>query len=208
MAPASELPPGPHVEDGLAITFWRFVEHDPEHPPSGREAGEALRRLHEALEDYPGELPPFVGLLDECARVIDRLEESGGLGAARPEVLRGALERVRMAIDGAALPAQPLQGDAGRSNLLRTPGGLLWTDFEDTCAGPIGWDLACLVVSAEPEGTAALAGYRRPPAGEELEPFIEARRLQTAVWTAFLAERHPEVRARAEARLSRWTAPR
>jgi hypothetical protein len=25
-----------------------------------------------------------------------------------------------------------------------------------------------------------------------------------AVWTAFLAERHPEVRARAVARLSRW----
>ena len=26
--PSRELPPGPHQHDGLALTFWEFVEHD------------------------------------------------------------------------------------------------------------------------------------------------------------------------------------
>jgi hypothetical protein len=36
-----------------------------------------------------------------------------------------------------------------------------------------------------------------------LDPFLEARRLQGALWTALLAERHPGLRERAEQRLGR-----
>jgi hypothetical protein len=124
--PASEPPPGPHVEDGLCLTFWPFVEFDPDHPPSGREAGAALRRLHETLDGFEGELPPCSTLLDECARLIDRLEESG-LGAGpdgprtapngprtapdarrtAPDALRAALAGARAAIDRAALGVRP-----------------------------------------------------------------------------------------------------
>jgi phosphotransferase family enzyme len=216
--PASELPPGPHVEAGLAITFWRFVEHDPSHPPGAREAGEALRRLHEALEDYPGELPPFTTVLDECARLIDRVQQSGSnaaaslpAAAAQPGALdrmRAALDRIRSETAAAELPPRSLHGDASPSNLLRTPAGLLWTDFEDTCAGSVEWDLACLALSAEPDAAAALAGYGRAPPDETVEPFLEARRLQAALWTTLLAESHPELRARAEARMSRWVEAR
>jgi Ser/Thr protein kinase RdoA (MazF antagonist) len=202
--PASELPPGPHVEDGMALTFWRSVEHDPEHPPTPEETGAALRRLHEALEGFPGELPPFAMILDECAVVIERLEAAAALAGADPEALRSALEHVRSAIARAAVPPRPLHGDTTRSNLLRTPAGLVWTDFEDTCSAPAEWDLACLVSSLEPAAAGALEAYGRPIRGEALEPFVETRRLQTALWTAFVAERHPELRARAAARLSRW----
>ena len=205
--PATELPPGPHIEDGLAITFWRHVEHDRSRPASAREAGQALRRLHEAMEDFAGDLPAFPSLLDECGLVIDRLERSGNVAPDLPVTLRAALHRVGSAIDAAALPPRPLHGDASPSNLLRTPAGLLWTDFEDTCSGPAEWDLACLAASSEPDAAAALEAYGSPPHNEALEPFLEARRLQGALWTALLAERHPELRERATTRLSRWTAP-
>jgi thiamine kinase-like enzyme len=122
--------------------------------------------------------------------------------------MHAALRDIRSAVDAASLPPIPLHGDATLSNLLRTPAGLLWTDFEDTCAGPVEWDLACLAASAGDDAPEALEAYGRPPHDEALEPFLEMRRLQGAIWTALVAERHPELRARAEARLSAWAAPR
>jgi Ser/Thr protein kinase RdoA (MazF antagonist) len=210
--PASEPPAGPHTQDWLAVAFWEMVEHDASRPPSAREAGEALRRLHEALAGFPGELPPHSGLLDECEAVIERLTSRaaapGSPAAAPPATLdriRAALGDIRSAIAGAGLPSRALHGDASRSNLLRTSAGLLWTDFEDSCRGPVEWDLACLALSAGADAGEALDAYGRPR-DDALEPFLEARRLQGVVWTALLAERHPGLHARAEDRLSRWAA--
>src|SRR5271166_5576022 len=31
---SAELPPGPHLHDGFAISFWQFVEHDRSYVPS------------------------------------------------------------------------------------------------------------------------------------------------------------------------------
>ncbi len=205
--PAMLPPPGPHMQDGLAITFWRFVENDTSNPPAPEEAGEALWRVHEALWDFLDPLPPFTAVLDECELVIERLA-SRPASPAGLDRMSAAVRDIRSAVDAAALPSRPLHGDASRSNLLRTPAGLLWTDFEDTCAGPVEWDLACLVASSGPDAADALEGYGRPPDDGALEPFLETRRLQGALWTALLAERHPELRALAEERLRAWAAPR
>lgn len=218
--PAAEPPPGPHTEGGLAIAFWQLVRHDGATPVSPAETGEALRRLHEALAGFPGELPPLSSLLDECEAVIERLASrpaapdsaaasSGPGSAAAPPVrldrIGAALQDIRSEIAATGLQSRPLHGDASRSNLLRTPAGLLWTDFEDSCAGPVEWDLACVALSAGADAGEVLGAYGRQH-DEALEPFLEARRLQGAVWTALVAERHPELRARAEERLSRWAA--
>jgi thiamine kinase-like enzyme len=160
------------------------------------------------LADFPGPLPPFAAVLDECDVVIERLAAapSVGVSPAILERMRAALEDIRGAVDAAALPPRPLHGDATPSNLLRTPAGLLWTDFEDTCTGPVEWDLACLGASSGSGAGEALEAYGRPLPDEALEPFLDARRLQGAIWVAHVAERHPEQRARAEARLSAWAA--
>jgi Ser/Thr protein kinase RdoA (MazF antagonist) len=95
---------------------------------------------------------------------------------------------------------------------LLTAAGALWVDLEDTCRGPVEWDLACHVANArvlclDPgPGAAALAAYGRDSADAALGPFVEARALQIAVWTAFMAERHPQLRGRARQRLARWSA--
>jgi hypothetical protein len=75
--PARRPPAGPHMEDGLAIAFWEFVEHDASKPPTPREAGRGLRSLHEALSEFPGPLPPFGAVLDECEAVIEGLSAVG-----------------------------------------------------------------------------------------------------------------------------------
>lgn len=194
VAPADELPPGPHDEDGFALTFWRLVEPRAERPSAAR-AGRELRELHERLDDFPGALEPLSSVLDEARALIDRC----GLSALR-EPLRAAREAAEE-VDG---PARPLHGDAHAGNLLSTGAGLLWTDFEDSCAGPAEWDLACLVFGSA-DGPAALDayGYQGDPAA--LEPFVEARALQVAAWTALMAEHHHQLRPRLAQRLARWT---
>jgi hypothetical protein len=202
--PAGLPPPGPHVHEGWAITFWRHVDHGPALDGAG--VGEALKALHEALAPYPGDLPSLDDVLDEAAGLIRRISE--GLRAGEPERLRRALDKARNAVAAADLPERPLHGDAHAGNLLRTRSAALWTDLEDTCRGPVEWDLACLVANARvlgldpAPGAAALAAYGRDPADPALDAFVEARALQVAVWTAFMAERHPQLRARARQRLA------
>jgi hypothetical protein len=53
---------------------------------------------------------------------------------------------------------------------------------------------------------ARLAVYGRDPADPARGPFVEARALQIAVWTAFMAERRPHLRERARQRLPHWSA--
>jgi Phosphotransferase enzyme family len=193
--PASELPPGPHIEDGFAISFWRLVHGDESEPPSSARTGQELCRLHDSLADFPGALPGLGAVLDEAEALIGWTGQSGAM--------LETLSRARAEIDAAARPARPLHGDAHRGNLLDTAAGLLWTDFEDTCAGPVEWDLACLVaVSADREE--ALAAYAPAADVEALDWFVEARLIQVAAWTAFMAEHHPHLRERAAQRLSRW----
>jgi hypothetical protein len=51
-------------------------------------------------------------------------------------------------------------------NVLSGPGGPLWNDWEDTCLGPVGWDVGCLLATGErARGQLALAA-----AGIELDP--------------------------------------
>ena len=48
-----------------------------------------------------------------------------------------------------AYPHQQLHGDAHMGNLMNTTHGLLWTDWEDTFAGPVEWDVASIIWNAK-----------------------------------------------------------
>jgi hypothetical protein len=150
VAPSVELPPGPHLHEGYAITFWTHVDNDPDQPLDGAAVGETLGELHEALASYPDELPGLADVLTEAERLTAGLEGSDLLAGGEPARLRALLARAGEAINSAGLPTRALHGDAHAGNVLRTPDGPLWTDFEDTCSGPVEWDLACLAAGAGP----------------------------------------------------------
>lgn len=258
VVPVSDwLPSGPHERDGVAITFWTYVDHDPSQRLKPGEVGRALADLHLALRDYPGELPYLGPVLDETAHLLDlfdsterfdawaqselreahtRLEaelRTPGVGKARAcepngdanawsgretqdtDELRapdgweahgpgGWQEREVVAGRGWGLGVQALHGDAHPGNLLVTPGGLLWTDFEETCAGPVGWDLACLRRTSRLDGRQALREYGVDPDDPGLKVMAEARDLQATLWTMAKAIRFPDHLARAEAVLDEW----
>ena len=107
---------------------------------------------------------------------------------------------------GASTPAQALHGDAGAGNLMATGDGWIWHDFEDTCSGPVAWDLAASTASPRLDGSRILAAYGDPvPA--QLAVCQQLRRLHLTVWYALYSERLPHLRSRAAELLALWPAP-
>ncbi|MFF3762536.1 hypothetical protein ACFYYR_00335 [Streptomyces sp. NPDC001922] len=93
------LPPGPHLYDGLALTFVALERPDPAAVLDPAETGRSLRRLHEGLRGVELELPRL-GLLDECAMWWDRLSPDADLSEETLARLRDRHAEVRAAVDG------------------------------------------------------------------------------------------------------------
>ncbi|MCK2221800.1 hypothetical protein MF672_049540 [Actinomadura sp. ATCC 31491] len=72
--PSGLLPPGPHLRDGFAVSFWTHVEHDPGRVVPAETAGRSLAELHAALRGYPGELPYLWPVREETARLLELLD--------------------------------------------------------------------------------------------------------------------------------------
>jgi hypothetical protein len=210
VAPSDILPAGPHEQDGLWMTLWKFVAHDAQAPPpQPRELGRSLRELHAALADFPGDLAPLSEIRDWLKRLLAELRPSPPLTQRDIDRLGFELDALTPAVFESSLPAQALHGDASMGNVLRTDSGLLWNDLEDVCAGPVAWDIAGLVASARTRGHSAkfteelLAAYGEPGI-EDLETFVEAHALYDVVWQAFEARRRPQAMKRAAASLALW----
>jgi len=206
--PSDLLPPGPHQYDGYTMSFWQWVEHDREAMIATAEAGPMLRDLHETLRGYQpaasgGELP-LLEIFNEITRWLKFLEGRRALSGGELIQLRETHWRLAETLRYGGRAIQPIHGDANRKNLLKTEKGWLWTDFEDACGGPTAWDVACLVRTA-PEGIeAALASYPGAPTWDELLPHLRARELEAVVYWQLQAERFPEQRPEAHARLREW----
>jgi hypothetical protein len=196
--PSDLLAPGPHQHQGLWMTFWEFVEHDASRPlPHAQELGGSLRELHAALAGFPGELGPLSDIRDWLDRLLAGLDPSPGLTPQDRDFLRSRLQALTPTVFESSLPAQAIHGDASISNLLCTDDGLIWNDLEDTCVGPVHWDVAGLISEARTRGVSEafvadfLGAYGGLDLGE-LNDFIAAHLLYTTVWQAFAARRRAQ----------------
>ncbi|MEO5662333.1 MAG: phosphotransferase [Nocardioides sp.] len=153
--------PGPHLAEGLEVSLWEWAEHDASKVLPAQ-FGAMLGPLHEALATYPGELPTLVGPLTDIATALTVSSDA--------TLHRAAAELVPLA---ESWPRRPLHGDAHTANVLMTPDGPRWTDFEDVCVGPVEWDLASMTITDE-----ALAAYTGPIDRPRLDDCRDLRRLQ------------------------------
>jgi Phosphotransferase enzyme family len=210
VGPTGEADPGPHFYDGYAISLWNYVEHTPDERVSAVQAAPLLRELHGVLQGYPGDLPYLGPMLDEIPRWLRYLQVNRGLSGTDMMLLRESQWRLVEMLGKPQAHYQALHGDAHARNLLKTPRGLLWTDFEDACRGPVAWDIACLVRHGGDVDTvqSALAKYgkdqSRDLAWEDLKPYVDARNLEGVVWMQVVALRFPERRKEAETALQAW----
>jgi hypothetical protein len=153
--------PGPYEDAGLDVTLWTWLE-----PQAGTVApnlfGPMLKDLHDALTEYAADLPVLVGPLTDIAAALDVSND--------PVLHEAAAVLVPMAH---TWPRRPLHGDAHTGNMLMTPGGPKWMDFEDVCVGPVEWDLASRTLSDD-----YVNAYPAPIDHDRLEDCRGLRRLQ------------------------------
>jgi Ser/Thr protein kinase RdoA (MazF antagonist) len=171
--PSDELPAGPHNRDGFAITFWTYLEADPERTPTTQDCSAMLVELHSVLRGYPKPVPAL-GVRDiaEGLRVLGLT--SGVVTDEEAKRLRAVADRLGPFMAAPGGDVQVLHGDAHPGNVVATRNGLVWIDFEDVCRGPVEWDLASMMDAG------AIGGYHRPDP-EILARCKELRTLQVVL---------------------------
>jgi Phosphotransferase enzyme family len=192
--PSEDVDPGPTEQDGLLVTFWKHVDHDPDRFDPGP-AGRSLRELHEAMSDYDEPLPAF-DRIEEVLRLLASLRPSALASENELTALRLAAEQLG---EHPAGGWRPIHGDSHFNNVLWSQEGPLWTDLENACRGPVEYDLACLLWRAAPGTEDAVAAYGSydPELAARLEPFLA---VFLAAWTIAVVQRDPRPGAEAELR--------
>jgi hypothetical protein len=145
VGPSQELPPGPHVQDGFAMTFWRHRDHDPSAVATSQGAGQALAQVHEALDSYPETFPSFLDRqVKRAARILFSESAPSPLPTSEHAFLCSQYVSITSELHERRLRCRTLHGDPHRGNLLVSKAGYLMIDFESVCSGPIEWDLSAL----------------------------------------------------------------
>ncbi len=200
MTPSPEVPATVHHGDGQVMSFWRYLRPSPGGVLAGEDViGPMLRDLHAELARYPGPLPVLAPLQD-IPSYLARPQTT--LTPAEAAALTAAHARLTAGLG--SFPARPLHGDAGAGNLMATGSGWVWHDFEDTCSGPVAWDVAASTASPRLDARRVLAAYGEPVDPAQLAACEQLRRLHLTVWYNLYAERLPELRPRAAELLARW----
>jgi hypothetical protein len=216
-AGAPVLPASPEVAattyagDGHVMSFWRYLRSVSAELADEDTIGAMLRDLHAALRSYPDTLAVLAPLKDIPAYLArPQTQVTAGQAAA----LAAAYARLTAELDLTS-PGQPLHGDAGPGNLMAADTGWVWNDFEDTCSGPVTWDLAASTANPRRDRVRILTAYRAG-VGTGVSTAVDAgqlavceqlRRLHLTVWYGLYAERFADLRARADELLALWPVP-
>jgi hypothetical protein len=204
LSPSPEVPAVVHRGSGHIMSFWTYVQPSGAGLPDETVIGSMLRDLHAVLRSYPVSGPVLAPLGDIPAFL------------ARPQTLLSPADVALLAetfstltgdLGSATAQGQALHGDAGIFNLMAARDGWAWHDFEDTCSGPVAWDLAATTASPRLDRSRILAAYGAPVDEALLGTCERLRRLHLTIWYAVYAERLPDCRQRAAELLASWRTP-
>jgi len=202
MQPSHEMPATTYHGDGHVMSFWRFTRSASIARPTEETIGSMLKDLHAALRSYSGTAPVLAPLNDIPAYVA---RPQTRLKAGQAAALTAAYDRLTTDLDRTPWTGQTLHGDAGVGNIMAADTGWVWHDFEDTCRGPVAWDLAA--TTARLDTPRILATYGEPVDSGQLAAAEQLRRLHLTVWYCLYAERLPDLRSRADELLALWPVP-
>ena len=208
--PSPEIPATTHRDDGQMMSFWRYLppaDLADRLRPDEETIGSMLRDLHSALRRYP-RTEEYLTPLRDIPAFLARPQT--GVNEERKAALAAAYHRLTTELTREQQEEQEqqqvLHGDAGGGNLMATDRGWIWHDFEDTCSGPVEWDLAASTASQYQDGPRVLAAYRDTIDSSQLAVCEQLRWLHLTVWYSLYAERLPELAPRAAELLARWPA--
>nr|WP_256123823.1 aminoglycoside phosphotransferase family protein [Paenibacillus chitinolyticus] len=139
--PTDRTDAGPYDIGGTWMTFWKYVPPTELRRPSPSEAVDLVNRLSLALKDFTDEIP-LLGVWERTCQSAFRLMKHPDRRIQNLLSLFVAVDR-QMRLETSLL--LPSHGDAHSRNLLPSPEGWIWSDFEDLSWMPAYWDLASYV---------------------------------------------------------------
>lgn len=134
---------GPLELDGHWMTFWEYIPQTALPFPSPSEAVNIVNTLTLAMEQYTGELP-ILGVWDRIHQSVTRLSDHPD---DRIQRLIHKFYEIDQQMRAESLLLIPSHGDAHARNLMPSPRGWLWTDFEDVSLMPRYWDMVSFVAN-------------------------------------------------------------
>lgn len=139
--PTDRTHAGPYDIEGTWMTLWNYVPHIDLQSPSPSEAVELVHRLSLGLKDFSDELP-VLGVWERTCQSAFRLMKHPD---KRIQKLLSLFFAIDTEIRFETSLLIPSHGDAHSRNLLPSPEGWVWSDFEDLSLMPAYWDLASYV---------------------------------------------------------------
>lgn len=214
IAPSPLVPREPVTQNGLSMTMWQYVEHEPDREPDYAVNAERTADLHAALRSYPGRVsflsaaePQYVSESLAALEGSPELLVAEDLDRARREwQLLEPLVRSRAAFTEAFgnVELQPLHGDSPPANIVDATDGHRYADFEMLTFGPVEWDLA----GVGPELEAAYdRGARRiglRPLREDVLRFVNEVGMLRVVATLALAPQLPVLMQYLQPAVDQW----
>ena len=197
-----------YVRNGLPITLWQRIDGEPA-GSSAEELVDSLAELHRLSRSVVLDQPWFATITVEIPGTLAMLGERGLLDATAVAKLTNYLHRSLDIVVAANLPEGLVHGDAQRKNAMRTQTGTTWIDLEETCRGPLAWDIACLTMNPIFDAEALLDRYADISGTERVSSFHlgvlqRLRALEGVVWMlAIQDEREPAFRQEASSQLAR-----
>jgi hypothetical protein len=134
--------PRVYVRDGFVITLWTYHEPVSQRDVAPAEYAQALERLHAGMRQVDFSAPHFTDRVAEAQSLVGNHAQTPELRDEDRELLSNTLRTSTSAISRRDAAEQLLHGEPHAGNLLGTKYGLLFTDLETCCRGPVEFDVA------------------------------------------------------------------
>lgn len=138
----ARVEPRVYEADGFAVTFWTYYPAQAPDRDSSVDYAQALHRLHAGMRNVQVQAPHFMERTAEAQWLISNADKTPALADGDRHLLLTTLRSAGQQIRGRGGAEQLLHGEPHPGNVLQTPAGLLFIDFETCCRGPVEFDLA------------------------------------------------------------------
>ena len=140
-APEPRVGPRSYDHGGFIVSLWTYYAPATTSEISPVEYAAALQRLHLGMRLVDLPAPHFTDRVDSALQLLADRERTPSLADDDRELLVRVLTRLTQDV-GRSGNEQLLHGEPHPGNLLSSPGGPVFIDFETCCRGPIEFDLA------------------------------------------------------------------
>ncbi|MGE2714673.1 aminoglycoside phosphotransferase family protein [Mycolicibacterium litorale] len=199
--PSPLVPREPVVRDGFSMTFWQHMDAVSDTEPDWSQRCASTARLHAALREYDGDGLGFFAqfetyipaALAELERHPDLLDATDVRRAQRDWEAMAPVLTSRSAFESAFPGAgiQPIHGDAPFYNMIVTPTGEYWSDFELVTLGAVESDLALVAAEGHAAYDATAVGLGGRPLDGRVLAVTESAALLASVACLAMAPQLP-----------------